>query len=164
MKQSFWETKTFLKKLRYLLLLQSAANERATSPYKTAQSKANVKTNWIGRTKRTYKKEQTFRFFDDLIWVEEPLINSWFNVPVAQIYIFILLVSASLLFEGVFSLLIPISRLIFEQIILFYLEISCKIKSHKNYWQGRFPGITGNAGNHGNDGKFHEGHKILNQI
>ena len=28
----------------------------------------------------------------------------------------------------------------------------------------RFPGIVGNAGNHENDGKFHESHKILNQI
>ena len=29
---------------------------------------------------------------------------------------------------------------------------------------GRFPGIAGNAGNQGNDGKFHESHKVLNQI
>ena len=29
---------------------------------------------------------------------------------------------------------------------------------------GRFPGIAGNAGNHGNDRKFHESHQILNQI
>ena len=29
---------------------------------------------------------------------------------------------------------------------------------------GRFPGIAGNAENHGNDGKFHESHQILNQI
>ena len=30
------------------------------------------------------------------------------------------------------------------------------------YWPGRFPGIR-NAGNHGNDGKFHKSHQILNQ-
>ena len=29
---------------------------------------------------------------------------------------------------------------------------------------GRFPGIAGNARNHGNEGKFRESHKILNQI
>ena len=29
---------------------------------------------------------------------------------------------------------------------------------------GRFPRIAGNAGNQGNDGKFHESHKVLNQI
>ena len=29
---------------------------------------------------------------------------------------------------------------------------------------GRFPGIAGNVRNHGNDGKFHQSHKILNQI
>ena len=28
----------------------------------------------------------------------------------------------------------------------------------------RFPGIAGNAAIHGNDGKFHESHKILKQI
>ena len=78
------------------------------------------------------KRTDFFVFFDDLIWVEEPLINSWFNVTIAHIYIFILFVSASHLFEGVFSLWISLSRLIFEQIILFDFEISCKIKSHKN--------------------------------
>ena len=31
-------------------------------------------------------------------------------------------------------------------------------------WPGQFPGIAENAGNHWNDGKFHESHKILNQI
>ena len=29
---------------------------------------------------------------------------------------------------------------------------------------GRFPRIGGNAGNHGNDEKFHESHQIYNQI
>ena len=29
---------------------------------------------------------------------------------------------------------------------------------------GRFPGIAGNARYYGNDGKFHESHKILKQI
>ena len=28
---------------------------------------------------------------------------------------------------------------------------------------GRFPGIAGHTGNHGNDGKFHKSHQILNQ-
>ena len=30
-------------------------------------------------------------------------------------------------------------------------------------WPGRFPGITGNAGNHRKDGKFHKSDQILNQ-
>ena len=29
---------------------------------------------------------------------------------------------------------------------------------------GQFPGIAGNAENHGNDREFRESHKILNQI
>ena len=31
-------------------------------------------------------------------------------------------------------------------------------------WPSRFPGIAGNAGNHGNDEKIHGSHKMLNQI
>ena len=29
---------------------------------------------------------------------------------------------------------------------------------------GRFSGIAGKAGNHGNDGKFHESHKYLTKF
>ena len=39
-----------------------------------------------------------------MIWVEELLINNWFNVSVDQIYIFIFFVNASVLFKGMFSL------------------------------------------------------------
>ena len=43
-------------------------------------------------------------FFENLIEVWESLVNSWFNIPINQVYIFILSVSASVLFEGLFSL------------------------------------------------------------
>ena len=43
-------------------------------------------------------------FFENIKWGYEPLINSRFDEPIVQIYIFIRLVSASVLFEGVFSL------------------------------------------------------------
>ena len=46
-----------------------------------------------------------------LLWrTYEPRIISWFNVPIAQKYIFILFVSTSLLFEGVFSLWISLIK------------------------------------------------------
>ena len=41
-------------------LVQSTSNESAIFPYKTALSKANVKTNSMRSSKWTYKKEQTF--------------------------------------------------------------------------------------------------------
>ena len=50
------------------------------------------------------------------------------------------------------------------------VEFSLNFKNFKNRQKvtirgpDRFPGIVGNAGNHGNDGKFHESHKVLNQI
>ena len=28
------------------------------------------------------------RFFENLIWVEEPLTNSWFTVSIPQVYIY----------------------------------------------------------------------------
>ena len=37
------------------------------------------------------------------------------------------------------------------------------IKRIDNKWPGRFPGIAGNAGNHGNGRKFHKSYQILNQ-
>ena len=45
LKQVFLKIKTFIEKLEYSCLVQSTANEKATFPYKTALSKATVKTN-----------------------------------------------------------------------------------------------------------------------
>ena len=43
LKQFFWKTKSFLKKLEHHFLVQSTTNENAKFPYETALSKANVK-------------------------------------------------------------------------------------------------------------------------
>ena len=42
-------------------------------------------------------------------------MNSWFNVPVSQMLIFILFVSPSVLFEGVFSLWVSLKKSLFER-------------------------------------------------
>ena len=60
---------------------------------------------------RMYFFHWLLHFFENLIWVQEPLINSWFNIPIAQIYTFILFLSASVLFEGVFSLRVSLRYL-----------------------------------------------------
>ena len=57
-------------------------------------------------SKRTDFFHGLLHFFENLVWLWEPLINSWFNVPISQMYIFILFVSVSVLFDGVFSLLV----------------------------------------------------------
>ena len=46
LKQIFWKTKTFLKKLGYCFLVKSIKIENASFPYKTVLSKANVKW-WV---------------------------------------------------------------------------------------------------------------------
>ena len=52
--------KLFLKNMENRFLVQSTSNESAIFSYKTALSKANVKTNSMRSSKWTYKKEQTF--------------------------------------------------------------------------------------------------------
>ena len=52
--------KAFFKKLEYRFSVESTAIESAIFLYKTALSKANVKTNRMGTTKRIYQKECSF--------------------------------------------------------------------------------------------------------
>ena len=47
LKQIFWKMKTFIKKLETCLLVEKTKTESALFPYKTAVSKANLKTNRI---------------------------------------------------------------------------------------------------------------------
>ena len=54
-------------------------------------------------SQRMYFCHWLLHFFENLIWVQEPLINNWFNVPITQIYTFLLFLSVSVLFEGVFE-------------------------------------------------------------
>ena len=51
---------TFFKKLEYRFLVESTNIENASFPYKTALSEANIKTNRIVSTKRTYYNERSF--------------------------------------------------------------------------------------------------------
>ena len=60
LKQIFWKTKTFFKRLEYSFLVETTKIENASLPYKTAISEANVKTNRMVSTKWTYHKERSF--------------------------------------------------------------------------------------------------------
>ena len=86
LKPIFSKTKTFLKKLEYRFLDESNRIEKATFPYKTAQSKANVKSNRMGITRWTNHKERSFasNYFnisEVLSQLYEARIKSWFDVP-----------------------------------------------------------------------------------
>ena len=50
LKQVFWNTDFFYKKLEYRLLVESTTNERVELPYQTSLSKANGKTKRMGST------------------------------------------------------------------------------------------------------------------
>ena len=52
--------KNFSKKLEYRLLVETTNIEKASIPFKTALSEANVKTNRMATTKWTYHKEWSF--------------------------------------------------------------------------------------------------------
>ena len=68
LKQVFWKTKPFFKKLGYRFLLESTKIANATFPYQTALPKSNVKTNnmggggwgWGGGTKLTFSQRTEF--------------------------------------------------------------------------------------------------------
>ena len=60
LKQIFWKTKIFFKKLEYCFLVESTKIENASFPYKTAISVANVKANRMVTTKWTYHKKRSF--------------------------------------------------------------------------------------------------------
>ena len=104
LKQLFWKTKTFFKKLKYCFLVHTTTNESATFPYKTALPKANVNTSWEyhGATNKNGHLPLTTLFFWKFNFSIRTSIISWFNVPIAQMFIFILFVSASVLFESTF--------------------------------------------------------------
>ena len=56
LKQIFWKTKTFLKKLEYCFLAKITKIENASFLFKTTLLEANVKTNKMVSTKWTYHR------------------------------------------------------------------------------------------------------------
>ena len=104
LKVIFWKKETFFKKLEYRFLIESMRIESRSFRYKTAISKTNVKTNVMVSTKRTYHKERSFAsnyfiFFEILFQ-----FKNQFNVPAAQTPIFVVFLSAGVLFDGAFTL------------------------------------------------------------
>ena len=60
LKQIFRKMNTFFSKLKYRLFVESTKIENTSLLYKTAISKADVKTNRMVTTKLTYHKERSF--------------------------------------------------------------------------------------------------------
>ena len=99
LKQIFWKTKTFFKKLEYRFLVETTEIENTSFPFKTALSETNIKTNRMATTKWTYHKEWGFAsnyliFFGNSFPVLEPLKKSSFDVTATQMSIFVFFVSA----------------------------------------------------------------------
>ena len=60
LKQIFLKTKTFFKKLEHCFLVERTKIEKASFPYKTAMSDANVKINRMVTTKWAYHRKWSF--------------------------------------------------------------------------------------------------------
>ena len=109
LKEIFFETTTFFKKLEYRFSVESTIKiENASFIYKTPISEANVKTKMVS-TKWICHKERSFvstyfTFLKFLFQFKYPLVKSWFDVQVTQMSMFVLFVSAGVLFGGDFSL------------------------------------------------------------
>ena len=68
LKQIFWKTEIFLKKLEHHFLVESTKIKNASFPYKTAISEANVKTNRMVSSKWTYHKGRSFASNYFIFW------------------------------------------------------------------------------------------------
>ena len=60
LKQTFWKTKAFFRKLEHRFLVESTKTENASFPYKTVISEANIKTNGMVSAKWTFHEERCF--------------------------------------------------------------------------------------------------------
>ena len=111
LKQIFYKTKTFFKKLKYRFLVERTKIEKSSFPYETALSEANVKANRMVTTKWAYHRERSLFLITSLFFWKFCLIdwnnwlNNWFNVPAAQTPIFVLFLIAGVLFDGAVSIL-----------------------------------------------------------
>ena len=68
LKQIFWKTKSFFKKLEYRFLVQTNKIENTSFLFKTALSEANVKTNRMATTKWTYHIKWSFASNYFIFW------------------------------------------------------------------------------------------------
>ena len=68
LKQIFWKTKTFFKKLEYRFLVESTKIQKSSFPYKTIISETNVKTNRMVSIKWTYHKEKSLQVTILFFW------------------------------------------------------------------------------------------------
>ena len=60
LKQTFWKTKTFFKKMECRFLVENTKIENVSFPYKTTILETNVKANTAVNTKWTNRKERSF--------------------------------------------------------------------------------------------------------
>ena len=60
LKQFLWKTKTFFENIEYGFFVEHTTIENAIFPFKTALTKATVKTNSMKNIKSTYHKEGNF--------------------------------------------------------------------------------------------------------
>ena len=89
LKQIFWKTKTFFKKLDYRFLVETTKITNTSFPFKTALSEAYVKSSRMATTKWTYHKKWSFAsnyfffFFENLFQVSNLLnrVNLMYRRP-----------------------------------------------------------------------------------
>ena len=95
LKQIFWKTKSFFKKLEYCVLVETTKIESTSFSSKIAPSEANVKINSMATTKWTYHKEWSFArncfiFLESLFQFQNLLsrVNLMYNDPNIHNHIF----------------------------------------------------------------------------
>ena len=104
LKQIFWKTKSFFKKLEYRFLSGRLKTQHFHT--KLPCQKLMRQIEWAVQNRPIMKNGvlPITTFFENFVFVQETHIKSWFAVPTDQISIFILSVSAGVFFEGAFGL------------------------------------------------------------
>ena len=97
LKQIFWKTKTFFKKLEYHFLVENTKIENASFPYRTALSEANVKTNRMVTTKERIFASNCFIFlkfcfslrtsYKELIWCNNFIWRCFFPMSILKLFL-----------------------------------------------------------------------------
>ena len=128
MKQAFWKTKTFFKKLEHRFLVESTKIENATFPYKTALSEAMLRQTELGVQNGSTAKNEYFQK------KEITVLNVLDKIPFCSSLICLISTSFSIYFKRLL-MLCNIFAFIFSEFTIFMKgQIKNKTQSHISHF------------------------------
>ena len=125
LKQSFWKTETFFKRLEYRFLFECTKVKNGAFPCKTITSEINVKTKYkMDLSQRAEFYQKLLYFFKTFVWVKEACIKSWFDIQTYQTSTFMLSESVGFYLGVLFSVRVSLK---------WVAKRKCRTKKEKCY-------------------------------